>query len=78
MTETVKIVSKLFFLSAVTLFGFTSILNNLGQKLNQPDQTDLDRDNWNVTSFAESGPISESDQISGPEFKIFFCGKLRL
>ena len=64
MTETVKIVSKLFFLSAVTLFGFTSILNNVGQKLSQPEQrTDLESENWNMTSYPESGSLAESDQI---------------
>lgn len=61
MQETVRMVSKVLFLSAFTLFGFTSLLNQFASKITS--ETDLQTDQWdlNFTAPGQRAP-SEAQQ----------------
>jgi len=62
MQETVRMVSKVLFLSAFTLFGFTSLLNQFASKITS--ETDLQTDQWdlNLTAPGQRSPSQTQQQ----------------
>ena len=58
--DTMKLVSKLFMLSAVTLLGFTSAIDSLGKNC-LDENTDLNTDKWDTNRI----PVNETGKPSG-------------
>ena len=64
MIDTMKLVSKLFMLSAVTLLGFTSALDSIGKNC-LDENTDLNTEKWDTNRL----PVNETSQtgVEAPE-----------
>ena len=64
MIDTMKLVSKLFMLSAVTLLGFTSALDSIGKNC-LDENTDLNTEKWDTNRL----PVNETSQtgVDAPE-----------
>lgn len=60
MIDTMKLVSKLFMLSAVTLLGFTSAIDSLGKNCLE-ENTDLNTEKWDTNRI----PVNETGKPSG-------------
>ena len=48
MAETVKLISKLLLLSTVSLFGFSTMLNETGRHMSRRQASNLETQNWNL------------------------------